>query len=110
MPPSVIVLGTDPGGPQIDATDVGVQIQIPAGPIQSVTGATSLNITIVGPTGVRHIVVGTASVDGTYAYFTSAATDFPVAGSYSLQTIAAFTGPTENLSSDVVTLIVGVRI
>ena len=108
--PTVVVLTTDPGGPQLVAGDVGVQVQVPVGPIQSLTNTTGVVMDIVAPNGVRHTVTGTASSDGTYGYWTTIATDFPIAGTYSVQMLATFTSPSQTLYSDVCTVVVGARI
>ena len=109
MAPSIIVLPVAPGTElPFAAGAVGVTIQMPADIIQSLTGASAAEFVIVGPTGIRHVVTATPSEDGSNATYSTLATDFPLAGTYTLQMQATFTG--EVLYSSEFSLTVGPRL
>jgi hypothetical protein len=106
--PTIIALPSDAAGqPLLNAGDVGVTIQLPAGQAVSLTGATC-TVTIVGPGGsTRQTVSATPSGDGTNAAFSTLATHFPVAGTYSLQLVSSFSSGAQIVKGDVVSLVVG---
>lgn len=110
-PPTIIILPIDPGSPpQVRANDVGIVVQMNADDLQNLSNYTSVECTIVGPTGNRHQVACTVSVDGSTASFTTGATDFPQPGSYTLQLVAIDTAPTLNIVGPELTLVVGARL
>ena len=96
----------------MQAGEVGVQINIfpydlpiPPDPVNLI-GSTCV-LAVQDPAGNLTTLPLIVASDGTYAYRSTLATDFPIGGEYEVQLIATFTGGTPELKSPVQSLPIG---